>query len=108
MSTRAANWVLGHSETESALRLILLVLAHNADSIDGSGSMRLRTVAKQSGLPVESVEKGLGMLAIKGELQPLQITVPNRRIRRMVRYRVPVPQDYYPEMIQQGRNGGRP
>ncbi|MBA2706835.1 MAG: hypothetical protein H0U59_03405 [Gemmatimonadaceae bacterium] len=69
MSGLVTGWVVAHSETEGSLRLVLLVLAHNAGD-DGTGMMKVKRLRDQTKLPdAEKAEIALALLAKRGHIE---------------------------------------
>ena len=69
MSGLTASWVLGHSESKGVLRMVLYVLAHNADDA-GEGGMRLGVIARQAALEDrDQAEQAVQLLAKAGHIE---------------------------------------
>lgn len=68
MSFKAVDWVLDHSQAEGSARLVLIVLAENADQDDGSCWPSVNTIARRARISTRSVQYALRQLVDMGEL----------------------------------------
>lgn len=87
MSYQAVNWVLKHSCSAGAARLVLLSIASHADEFGLNSWPSQKTIAKESNLSEFWVSKAVGKLVALGELKAL----PPSKTSRVKSYRYSLP-----------------
>lgn len=93
MSERATRWVINHVEQPPPVRLVLFSLAFNS-TVDGAGRMRIKTVARHTGLDSESVERALRIMDAAGVIRHDRAEAR----RRAFTYEIAIPAEYRPEL----------